>query len=310
MGAANEHNVLTDPNLHESKGFAAALNNGAMVKSERAVSAWEPRPVLPAALSIVPALTAPPTEVDGDIYVLNNSGTILDITNITQQAGTTLVKYDIAAPPEVGTIPGDYMIAKGCTFALNNGRFVIDSIDAGGSWIKVTNAERNSATEDEVASPGTANTTTVEWDGADRGEWVRFSSVDAKWNFIAPVAGTLVYIKDSGTWFTFTGSTTDAAGSETNIIAFAGGGQASAYQLKKKFNKCITVATALDSIKALDAFVGNEFMLINAAAVNELNLYPKTGQNFNGQAADAPFEMQAGTIVRWYCFVNGEWEQI
>ena len=311
MGKLNEHDSLAEANLHESKGFSTSLKNGSMVKSERSVSLWEQRFILPAALSRVSSFAAPPTEVDGAIYILDAAMPGVLVADITWQSAN-IVKYTFEGAPDLADWSvGDYYITVGNGFAFNNGRFVILSKSSigGVQWVTVTNTLISDASFNEVGSAGTARPTKASWDGCDQGEWVRYSVVDLKWNYITPVAGMLVYIIDSGTWFTFTGDATTSAGSQTNITAHAGGGQAAAYQLTKKRNKVTVVATEADSIKAPDAFVDNEFILINAAN-NALDLFPQTGQNFWNQAVNIAFALQGLTMVRFYCFVKNEWEQI
>lgn len=306
----NEHKNIDEANLHESKGFSVSLNNGSMVRGERGLSVWDQRMILPAALSLVSSMSAPPTENNGDIYIINAVNGNLDVNTILWQSGST-IRYTLNGAHDLSALTiDDYLKVTTAGNSLNNGRFVITNFSDPDNWIEVTNTARTSAAEDEGAgSPAVGQVTKSNWDGCGQGEWVRYNTADAKWYYIEPLVGMLCYIIDSGTWYTFSGGTTSSAGSQTGITAFAGGGQGSAYQLTKKKNKVTTVATTGDSVKAPDAFVDNEFMVINAGA-NDMDLFPKTGQNFWNQAANVAFIVVSGGMVKWYCFTAGEWEQI
>lgn len=90
------------------------------------------------------------------------------------------------------------------------------------------------------------------------------------------------------------------------IIAFAGGGQASATSLTATYNFIDTVATIGDSIKALSA-TANAFQYIQNNGANELNIYPQSGQLFKGLAANAPIAISAGGQLSIACATAGTW---
>ena len=92
------------------------------------------------------------------------------------------------------------------------------------------------------------------------------------------------------------------------IVAFAGGGQASATPLTALLNRVTTVATAADSVKLPASEVGLTIELKNAAAVNSLNLFPATGEVINALAANAAFAVAAGKTVWATCHVAGIWD--
>lgn len=93
---------------------------------------------------------------------------------------------------------------------------------------------------------------------------------------------------------------------QSAITAFAGGGQASATALTKARNRVDTVATTNDSCKLLTAVAGTEQEVFNNGA-NDLNLYPQTGENFLGLAANTPILVVAGSIQRVFCYATGVW---
>lgn len=92
---------------------------------------------------------------------------------------------------------------------------------------------------------------------------------------------------------------------QDNIVAFAGGGGASATQLYRSVNRVTTVATAADSCALPAAIAGSMVWVINAGA-NSLTLYPKvgSGNTINGGASLA----QAAAKTRQYiCVTAGAW---
>lgn len=89
-----------------------------------------------------------------------------------------------------------------------------------------------------------------------------------------------------------------------SYTAFAGGGQASATALTSYDNNITTVATANDSVKLMSA-VKNRRQKVRNNGANDLDIYPQTGQNFTGYAADAPFTLSPGGVWEFVCAVNG-----
>lgn len=67
------HSELDEANLHNSKGFTLASNGNSMWRNERGVQSWDERNILPPALALAIASSAPPSENDGDVYILNNT---------------------------------------------------------------------------------------------------------------------------------------------------------------------------------------------------------------------------------------------
>ena len=68
--AINLHSQLPDATLHNPKGFAFASAGTKVTRDEKSELNWQTDLSLPAALSFATATSVPPTEVDGDIYVL------------------------------------------------------------------------------------------------------------------------------------------------------------------------------------------------------------------------------------------------
>ena len=316
--AADDHSTLTGNNLHESKGFAEAGNNALSVKNERGASAWEARNVLPAVLSITSSLAVPPTEVDGDAYIINAAGVSLDVNTIAWQSVNT-IRYTFNSAPDLSIYATtDYLIVKSATLSINNGRFVITAIDNTAKWIEITNTNRSSATDNEAAnSPATGVVTKSNWDGCGQWEFVRYNLVDNKWYYIVPIEGQQCFIKNLGVIYFFKTSAAgvglfqeqineanEISGSENNITATAGGGQTNAYQLTKKINNVTTVATAADSVKMPLALVSRECYIRNSAALS-LAVFPSATEAFSQQAAGINLTTNQAVIA--ICIKAGTW---
>jgi len=96
-------------------------------------------------------------------------------------------------------------------------------------------------------------------------------------------------------------------GSDPAITAFAGGGQANAYQLTKKMNEVTVVAVVNDSIKVGSALVGRVYWITNSGA-NAMNLYPAVGEQISGGGANNPVSIAAGVSRRYICVIAGDWK--
>lgn len=96
--------------------------------------------------------------------------------------------------------------------------------------------------------------------------------------------------------------------SDTNekITAFAGGGQANATQSADRKVLIETVASSGDSVKTIAATVGAYQHFQNRGA-NAANIYPQSGANFLGEAADGPLSLAAGNDLAIFCYTAGEW---
>ncbi len=92
--------------------------------------------------------------------------------------------------------------------------------------------------------------------------------------------------------------------SEVSITAHAGGGQASAYQLTKRVSRVTTVATVADSVKAPQALVGVEGILLNSGA-NALNFYPLSGDGIAGLSVNLPISVAPNYTLFYYCNIAG-----
>jgi len=97
--------------------------------------------------------------------------------------------------------------------------------------------------------------------------------------------------------------------SETGITAFAGGGQAGAYQLSAANNKVATVATTADSVKLPPAKAGLEVQLRNSGA-NSMQVFGISPDTINGVATGTGVAQAAGLSASYFCPADGEWFRI
>lgn len=96
-------------------------------------------------------------------------------------------------------------------------------------------------------------------------------------------------------------------GTEDNITAHAGGGQASAYLLTKQFSNITTVATTGDSVKTLNALISFQYSIRNSGA-NTCTVYPATGERFDGLAVNEGYDLEAGGQILLTCVAQGIWK--
>ncbi len=197
------HEELEDPQIHEPKGFGAALINTKLAKLVPNGSEWTENNVLPSALSLADSTVAPPTEVLADIYLLDRTGVTLDVDTIVWQSGTT-VRISFNGTPDLsGVTIGDTYNTSGNGNTSNDGIFDITDVNDGSDYIEITNAARTDATDDEPSdATGTGTITHGDWDGAVQDDWVRFNGL--VWERIPAAEGLLIYVKDTDKLYLYT----------------------------------------------------------------------------------------------------------
>lgn len=137
-------------------------------------------------------------------------------------------------------------------------------------------------------------------------------------NRILAALGALAVCATLASALTITGTSTEYRNSifqvgilrisrDETITAFAGGGQASAYQLTAGLNRVTTVASANDSVKLPVCLGGKEITVINAAAANSMNVYGQTGETINALSANTAFAVAANKMVVFSCAADGAW---
>lgn len=97
------------------------------------------------------------------------------------------------------------------------------------------------------------------------------------------------------------------------ITAAAGGGQASATPLLAQLNRVTVVASANDSVKlpscAGGLNLGVEITVVNAAAVNSMNVFPASGgtEQIDSLGANAAKAVAAGKTATFTALASGQW---
>ena len=194
--ASNQHRNLTGEQLHNPKGFDGASPSTTLIKNAAGEIEWRENTTFDNALDYVSPQSAPPTEVEDDIYLLDDTGVVYDIDTIAWQSGNT-IRYTFNGTPNLSAITaGDYLVTSGNGNSSNDGTFVISAVNDGSDYIEITNANRSDATDDEASDAvGTAYYTLEEWDGASKGSHIKFDGTN--WNSVNAQDGALCYDETS-----------------------------------------------------------------------------------------------------------------
>ncbi len=202
---SNLHSEMPDDQIHVAKGHAGATNGFSMWKDERGLQSWDSRNTLPAVLNLVPSNVAPPTEVDGAIYLIGNERGILTVSVIAWQSANT-IRYTFSGTPDLTAyVVGDYINVKSATKALNNGSFVITAKNNGAYWIEITNIFREDNTDDETTGAFVTSTLS-NWDGCIQNSWARFNAIAGTWACVEAVESVQAYNKDAKEYLFFNGT--------------------------------------------------------------------------------------------------------
>src|SRR3989304_3198539 len=164
-------------NMHYPKLFLSATGNELPVKDFRGQLEWRQATMLPIAKELVSPIAAPPTQVNGDVYLLNSGLSSIAIKDILFQSGNQ-VKYvvDTGASTAAVTV-GSFLRVKSAAFTVNNGTFKVVTVTA--TEITVVNPFRQNNLDDETAtSPAVATAAHADWDENGEGDWVQYHSLD------------------------------------------------------------------------------------------------------------------------------------
>jgi hypothetical protein len=129
-----------------------------------------------------------------------------------------------------------------------------------------------------------------------------------------PQAAYLFTAAAAGAW-ACEGVGTGASGAYPTVTAVdglaakVGGGQGGATLCAAMINRFTTVATAADSGLLPAAKAGMQITVTNAAA-NSMNLFPATGEQINGAAANTAFALAAGKTAQLTSAANGAWHAV
>ena len=194
--ALNEHAKadVDDTNLHYPKGFLAGLGGTNAFKDNSGNIVWQQSGKLEAALNEVDGLSAPPTDVNGDVYILDKASVVYDIDTIVFQSGTTS-RITLNGTPDLSSlVVGDHVRIRLAANASNNGTFITTAINDGSDFIEYTNAARTNSDDDEASdTPATATTTHRDWDEVGDTDHVVFFDEFGKWFGVTPNLGNLVF---------------------------------------------------------------------------------------------------------------------
>ena len=180
-----------DNNMHYPKGFISALKGCYSFKGHDDNLKYLQRPVLENAIDEVDGQEVPPSENDNDVYVLKRAISILKVSSINWISGNT-IEYKFEATPDLSKISiGDYLRSRNAGNEINNGTFVITSVDDVNKSIRVTNTNIFSADYDEATSSAQCTWCKTEWDGAGDTDHVKFYSAEGKWFGITPEVGAM-----------------------------------------------------------------------------------------------------------------------
>ena len=171
--AINLHSQLPDATLHNPKGFSFASAGTKVTRDEKSELNWQPDLSLPAALSFATATSAPPTEVDGDIYVLVggtphgdwDGASENDWVRFDGTAGTWKAITPTSGTTTLNIASGDYKLWNGSSWVNVNGsasNFAIADLTFTGN--RTHNLSGNTLTLDNgqttVQGAGTTSATT------------------------------------------------------------------------------------------------------------------------------------------------------
>lgn len=220
--ASNQHRNLTGEQLHNPKGFDGASPSTTLIKNAAGEIEWRENTTFDNALDYVSPQSAPPTEVQDDIYLLDDTGVVYDIDTIAWQSGNT-IRYTFNGTPNLSAITaGDYLVTSGNGNAVNDGTFIISAVDDGLDYIEITNALRSDATDDEASDAvGTAYYTLGEWDGASKGSHIKFDGTN--WNSVNAQDGAICYDETSNSHRIYDAANTNW---DTSLTTASGAGAA------------------------------------------------------------------------------------
>jgi hypothetical protein len=221
MAAKNQHRNLTGDALHNPKGFDGASNGTKPFKDGAGALDWITETQLPKALDYVSAQSTPPTEVTGDVYLIDTTGTAYDINTIAWQSGNT-IRIAFNGSPDLSAVAiDDYFITSGNANSSNDGTFIITTVNDGSDYIEITNNDRSDATDDEATDAvGTGYYTLAEWDAVSKASHVTFDG--SIWSSITPSEGQSCYDVTLGSIRLFDGtdwsSSLGGGGGLTDIV--------------------------------------------------------------------------------------------
>lgn len=236
---SNQHKLLPNSELHVPKDFEPAVAGQQAWKDEREQYSWETRFELPPVLGVVDNTVAPPTEVDGDIYIIDNTGA--SHPDWDGATANSWVRYNAAddAWNEVDEAEGMFVYdkASGDYYFFDGSAWVAFGGGVGSSTLTgLTDTPANysgaanrflrvnaGATATEFVAASAINISTFNNDAgftADQTSIVGITGTKAQFD-TAVTDGNILYVGDSQTLATGVSDVT-ATASEVNLLDLAG----------------------------------------------------------------------------------------
>lgn len=216
---SNYHKDMEDESLHVAKDFANGVNGSVPWKNEQGLQKFISKSILPNVLGLAASNAAPPSENDGDTYLIGAERAQLTVSAINWQSGTT-VRYSFSGSPDLSAyVIGDYIIVVDAVNTEHNGTFAITAFSDGSDYIEVTNLLVTDATLDETTG-ATVTSTLAAWDGCPQNSWVRYDSILDSWFFVALNDGQQAYDSVLKQYYVFNGTSIEfgsSVGAWTNV---------------------------------------------------------------------------------------------
>lgn len=193
-------------NMHFPKDFLSAVAGTMPIRDETENILWQRLPVLPAAIDFKDVLAAAPVSPsDGDIYILDDSGSTFTVSAINHQSGN-IVRYTFSGTPDLsGVSVSNALVSTGATNIEHNGGFVISTVNDASDFIEATNPAISDNSLDETTG-ATVETPHGDWNGAVNNSWVRFNETNNVFFAIQPISGQTCFDKTLGLTRTFNGT--------------------------------------------------------------------------------------------------------
>jgi len=162
LSRINEHKNahFSSDNMHEVKGFPNAANGYSYRKNIKGVSSWLRDSKLPNVLDYVNGYDVPPTEVDGDYYIIESPELV--IKGLVWQSGTTVRITFVSGYDSTLYAVSSHLTISGAANAVHNGVFVITAVAA--THLDVTIADVIDGSVDVVSGSTAVGYVTKDFD--------------------------------------------------------------------------------------------------------------------------------------------------
>ena len=114
---------------------------------------------------------------------------------------------------------------------------------------------------------------------------------------------------DATNWTTFGEYITPVAASQAGVTANAGSTQGTGEAMLLGMNEISVCANVGDSVTLPAALLGSELTIVNHGAL-EADVFPASGDNFQGLAANLAVSLAPGATATWRAYDGAEWVRI